>query len=166
MRTMNRSVVPVVLASVVGGAAGLTGWGTSLAADPAPIEKTVLAAAAGAVAANDAASEAVVFSGQATISGKVIYDTVFGAPPILEIIVDLSTVKGKGARTGTAYLVSSQAILHRPLVAFDPIEVAFSFAANGNTALARSATASFGVYYNAVTGMTTTPVRVVPQVPH
>jgi hypothetical protein len=107
----------------------------------------------------------VVFVGQASISGKVIYDTVFGAPPVLEIIVDLSDVRGRGLRTGKAYLVSSQAILHRPLLAFDPIEISFTFAADGNMLLARSAVASFGVSYSAAGGMTTTPVRIAPLAP-
>ncbi|GAB3665219.1 hypothetical protein GCM10028813_46360 [Ramlibacter alkalitolerans] len=157
---MHRTALPVVVASVVGAAAGSLAWGTSAAADPAPVEKTLLALAAGTVGADGAASEPVVFTGQASITGRVIYDTVFGAPPVLELIVDLSQVTGKGLRTGKAYQVASQAILHRPLKAFEPVELGFSFAADGGVTLARSALATFGVYYNAASGVSTTPVQI------
>jgi len=157
MKTMHR-LIPVLLA-------GALAWGPSTAADPPALEKTVVAAATGAVGAAGAASEAVVFVGEAQISGKVIYDTVLGAPPILEIIVDLSKVTGRGTRSGKPYVVSSQAILHRPLLAFDQVEVSFPFAAGGSPLQARSATASFGIYYSAAKGMTTTPVRISPHAP-
>jgi len=160
MKTMHRTTLPVVLACVLGAAAGSLAWRTSAAADPAPAEKTVVAAAAGSVGVDGAASEPVLFAGQASITGKVIYDTVFGAPPVLEMIVDLSKVTGRGLSTGKAYQVASQAILHRPLKAFESVEVSFSFAADGDAALARSALASFGVYYDAASGMSTTPIRI------
>jgi len=158
MNTMHRTVMPALLAA-------LAGIASAAPPDVASQEKTVVAMAAGGVGGGGKASEAVVFSGQATISGKVIYDNVFGAPPVLEIIVDLSAVKGKGVQSGKAYLVSSQTILHRPLLAFDPLEVSFPFAADGNVLQARSARASFGVYYNAAKGMSTTPV-VISQSPN
>jgi hypothetical protein len=95
----------------------------------------------------------------------VIRDTVFGAPPVLEILVDLSNVRGRGVRTGKSYLVAGHTVLHRPLLAFDPVEVTFSYAADGNLLLARSALASFGVYYSAGKGMTTSAVRILPNRP-
>jgi hypothetical protein len=160
MGSMNRTVVPVLLAAALGAASGVVAAQTSAAAAAASVEKTVIALAAGTVGAGDAASEPVVFVGQASITGKVIYDTVFGAPPVLEISVDLSGVSGMGLRTGRTYQVATQAVLHRPLLAFDSIEVGLSFAADGNATLARSALASFGVLYNATGGMTATPVRI------
>jgi hypothetical protein len=165
MKTMRRPVIAALLAPVITVVMGLLGWGNSAAADPAALEKTVVAAAIGAVGGGAGPTEAVVFSGQASISGKVIHDTVFGAPPVLEIIIDLSNVRGKGQRTGKTYLVSSQAILHRPLLPFDPVEVSFPFVADGNLLLARSATASLGVFYSAARGMTTTTVLIRPNPP-
>ncbi|WP_309679534.1 hypothetical protein [Polaromonas sp.] len=167
MKTMHRPVLPALRASVITALAlvlGMPGWGNSAAADPV-LENTVVAAVVGAVGGSGGAAEAVVFTGQASISGKVVHDTVFGAPPVLEIIVDLGNIRGKGLRSGKTYLVSSQAILHRPLLAFDPVELSFPFVADGNLLLARSATASFGVYYSAARGMTTTPVRISPNRP-
>jgi hypothetical protein len=125
----------------------------------------VVAAATGAVDAAGGTSETVVFSGQASISGRVIHDTTFGAPPALEIILDLKNVTGKGAHTGKAYVVSSQAILRRPLVAFEQVEVSFPFTPDGNVLQARDATASFGIHYDANKGMTSTPVRISSPAP-
>ena len=164
MKAMNRLGVPVFVASVLGGMAVLLGPGSSAAADVGP-EQALLAATSGVVGAGDAGSEAVAFDGQASISGRVIYDTTFGGPPVLQLIIDLSRIKGRGMRTGAAYLVSSQAILHRPLQAFDAIELTFSFAPAGNVLLARSGLASFGVRYNAASGIAATPVRVTTQAP-
>jgi hypothetical protein len=160
MKTMNRPVVPVLLASIIGAATGFMAWGTSAAAEPVALEKTVVALVAGSVGGSHGPAEAVVFSGQASITGKVLHDTVFRAPPVLEIVVDLSKVTGKGVRTGKIYQVASQTVLHRPLVAFDPVEITFPFVPDGNVLQARSAMASFGVYYSAAKGMTTTPMVI------
>ncbi|GAB3761009.1 hypothetical protein GCM10028796_10570 [Ramlibacter monticola] len=160
MRTTHRRVVPVVLATVLGAASGPVAAQTPAVASVASVLNTVVATAAGTVGASAAGAEPVVFSGQASISGKVVYDTVFNAPPVLEIIVDLSGITGKGQRTGRIYQVATQAILHRPLVAFDSIELGISFAADSDVALARSALASFSVQYNAATGLKATPVRI------
>jgi hypothetical protein len=159
MESKNRTLPAVVLACALG-AAGSLAPGGSAADNAAAAENTVTAAASGTVGAGGPASEPVAFSGQASIRGKVIHDTTFGAPPVLEIIVDLSQVKGRGLRSGKDYLVASQAILHRPLLPFDPIEVGFSFAEDGKLLQARSALASFSVYYTAARGITTTPVRI------
>jgi hypothetical protein len=164
MKSMHRPLAAVFLAWLFG-AAGLLGSGTSGAADPAPPEKTVLAAASGTIRASERASETVVFGGQASISGKVIQDTDFGSPPVLEITLDLGNVKGKGLRTGKTYVVSSQITLRRPLRAFEPVDVSFTFAMDGEPLQARSATASFGIYYSAAKGMTTTPVQISPHLP-
>ncbi|MBA2964239.1 MULTISPECIES: hypothetical protein [Ramlibacter] len=155
MNTLHRRLVPVLLAIVV----------TAVAAADADQQKAVTAQAAGTVAAAGPATEAVVFSGQASISGRVVRDTTFGAPPVLEIIVDMKNVTGKGVRSGKAYLVSSESIVRRPLAAFEQVEVSFPFAPDGNVLQARSAMASFGVNYNASKGLTTTPVRISAQNP-
>jgi hypothetical protein len=164
MKTMRRVLVPAVMAAGwlvwCGGAAG---QGPALGA---ALEKTVAAEAAGSVGTSGDAAEPVSFSGQAMISGRIVRDTTFGAPPGMEITVDLSNVRGKGLRTGKAYVVSSQTILHRPLVAFETVEVSFPFTPDGQVTLSRSAMASFGIYYTAAKGMTTTPVRITtPSLP-
>ncbi len=161
MKTMHAPVVPFLLGAVLAATSG-----SVAALDPPGPEQTVIATAAGtlapanAVALSAATSEPVLFGGQAAITGRVIYDTVFGAPPVLEIRIDFSGVTAKGARTGKAYVVSSQAIMHRPLLALDTVEVAFSFAADGNPLLARAALASFNISYSAATGIAATPLRI------
>jgi len=171
----------ILLASLLGAATGWMAAGTAGAqtaqspisvaagtvATPATGTITPLpASTVGARAANPGsaqlrAAEPVAFSGQAAVSGRVIHDTVFGAPPVLEVIVDLSQVTGKGLSSGAVYTVQGQAIVHRPLLAFEQVEVGFSFAPEGNVLQARSAIAAFGVYYSAAKGMTITPVRII-----
>ena len=164
MKKLHRPFIAVLLAFVLIVVTGMLGWDKVLA-QPAPIEKTVVASVVGAIGGSGGSAEAVIFTGQASISGKVIHDTVFGAPPVLEISVDLSHISGKGLRSGKTYLVSSQAILHRPLIAFDPIEVSFPFFADGDMLAARSAVANFSVLFSAARGITTTRVVVTPNLP-
>ena len=164
MKKMHRAYIAVLLAFVVTVVTGMLGWGKVLA-QPAPIEKTVVAAVIGAIGGSAGSAEPVIFTGQASISGKVVHDTVFGAPPVLEISVDFSQISGKGLRSGKTYLVSSQVILHRPLIAFDPIEVSFPFFADGDMLSARSALAHFSVLFSAARGMTTTRVIIKPNLP-
>ena len=119
----------------------------------------------GNVGAQGAASEPVVFAGQASVTGKVIYDPDFGAPPVLQISVDLSGVTGKGLRTGRVYQVGTQAIVRRPLLAFDSIEVGISFDAGSDADLARPALASFGISYSALNRVTASPDADRPFLP-
>lgn len=138
--------------------AATPGAGSAPAA-AAPVDGTAVAAVHGAVGGRGPL-EAVVFSGQASISGKVIHDPVFGAPPVLEIVVDLSQVSGTGLASKKVYLVSSQFILHRPLLAFDSVEVRFPFYAEGDMLRARSAQASFNIFFSAAKGVSTSKVVV------
>jgi hypothetical protein len=185
MKNMHGPWIPVVLPFSIVLVAGLWGSGPAGAqpagvapprAAPAPgtvpafdtvpagivrVPATVVAAAVnGAASSSGGPAEVVVFSGQASISGKVIDDPHFGAPPVLEIVVDLSNVSGKGVHSGKTYQVSTQAVLHRPLVAFDAIELNFPFFAAGDASPARSALASFGIRFSDAGGITTTPVTI------
>jgi len=135
--------VPPLGAMAAAGAVPPLGAARPLDAVPAGIvssSNTVTAAVNGAVGAGGPA-EAVSFSGQASVSGKVIHDPDFGTSPILEIVIDLSKVSGTGQPSGKTYLVSTRAVLHRPLLAFDSIELSFPFSAAGG-------------------GITTTPVTI------
>jgi hypothetical protein len=178
MKHMHRPWIPVVLPSSIVLVAGLWGSGPAGAqpAGVAPpraapfdtvpagivrVPATVVAAAVnGAVSSSGGPAEAVVFSGQASISGKVIDDPHLGAPPVLEIVIDLSNVSGKGVQSGKTYQVSTQAVLHRPLLAFDSIELNFPFSAAGDASPARSALASFGIRFSDAGGVSTTPVTI------
>ena len=110
----------------------------------------------------DAASEAVVFAGEASVTGRVIRDSVFHAQPVLELIVDLGKVTARGQRSGTPYRVQSQLVVRRPLQAFEQVEAGFSFVPDGDVLQARTGMVSFGVYYSAARGLSTTPVRFLP----
>jgi hypothetical protein len=164
MKAFHQILVSALVASGITLVTGLHEAGSAPAV-AASAGNTVVAAALGAVAATGGETEAVVFSGQASIKGKVVHDNVFGAPPVLEIVVDMSQVIGKGQRSGKAYQVSGQLVVHRPLQAFEPVEVTFPFYPDGNVLASRSATASFGLYYNASNGITTTRVLITPNVP-
>jgi hypothetical protein len=152
MATSNPLLIPLLLASVLGAA----GW-------LAPLTAAAQTAVTGT--ATDRGSEPVVFGGHASISGRVIHDADFGAPPVLQIIVDLGSVTARGVRSGHPYEVHGDAILHRPLQPFEEVEVGISFAPQGNLLEARSALASFGVHYRAGKGVTTTPVKIVAHPP-
>ena len=152
MATRNRMLVPFLLASVLGAA---TGWAAPAAAEQAAVTGTVV----------ERALEPVVFGGKASITSRVIHDTDFGAPPVLELIVDLGGVTARGASSGRAYQVQDQAIVRRPLQPFEQVEVGISFAPQGDVTQARSAMASFGVRYSEAGGLKTTPVKVEPNPP-
>lgn len=180
MKHMHRPWIPVLLTFSIVLVAGLW-WGSGLVgaqpaagavpplgAVPAGIvssNNTVTAAVHGAVGSSGGPAEAVVFSGQASISGKVIDDPDFGAPPVLEIVIDLSNVSGVGQSSKKTYLVSTQAVLHRPLLAFDSIELSFPFSAAGDPSPARAARASFGIRFSAAAGITTTGVTITTNPP-
>lgn len=166
MKKMHRPWIPVFPSIGIALVVAMLGWlGTPAGAEPAGVAadgRTVaMATVNGAVSSSGGQSEAVIFSGQASISGKVIPDPDFGAPPILEIVIDLSNVSGTGVRSGKTYLVSTQAVLHRPLLAFDSIELSFPFIAEGDDMLrARSALASFSIQFSAARGITPTKVNI------
>jgi hypothetical protein len=170
MAARNQPVLPVLLACAIGAASG---WLPRTAAAQA---RTDAVAAAGtatspvtgslpAGTAADMATEPVVFAGQAAVSGRVVRDTTFGAPPVLELVIDLGKVTARGLRSGVAYHVHGEAILHRPLQAFEQVEVGVSIAPPNNPLQARSAVATFGVHYSAAKGITATPVSIAPHPP-
>lgn len=161
MKPAQRPLVPVWLSLVAVVAAMLLGW-ASAPVGAAPVGSIVVAEVNGAVRGPP---EGVAFSGQASISGKVIDDGVFGAPPVLEIFIDLSQVSGVGLSSGKKYLVSTQTRLQRPVLAFDSIEVTFPFFADGDMLSARSAQAYFSIYFSATKGIRTSKVVVTANQP-
>jgi hypothetical protein len=100
--------------------------------------------------------ESVAFSGQAKIGTKMVTDPDFGKPPIVVLSIDLRNVTGLGSSTGKTYVTSSQAVLERPLVAADTLQVTFPFfPSGGGAAPARVGMASFSLSFNVSTGMLT-----------
>ncbi len=156
MNPLRGPLIPQVRAGFVALVTGMLCWVSAPAGDVAG-GGSVVAAVQGAV---PGAPENVIFSGQATISGRVIHDPDFGAPPVLEIVVDLSNVSGLGRLSKKTYRVTSQVILRRPLLAFDSVEVSFPFFAEGDMSSARSALASFSIDYSATNGITTSTVVI------
>lgn len=164
MAKMYSPWMPALRPSAIALTAALLAWGGAMAlAQPVGVvghQSTVVSAVRGAVGGGPGPAEAVLFSGQASISGKVIHDPDFGTPPILEVAIDLSNVTGTGTQSRKTYVVSTQAILHRPLLAFDPLELSFPFFLEGGSSPARWGLAMFGVQFDAAKGMTATPVTV------
>lgn len=100
--------------------------------------------------------ENIRFSGQASITGKVIDDPVFRGPLVLQLVIDFSKLKGVGVSTGRAYGTVAQTIIHRPLLSFDPIEATFPFYPAGEVSLARTALASFAIRFALPVGLNIT----------
>jgi hypothetical protein len=107
-------------------------------------------------------TENIAFSGKASISGKVIDDPHFRGPTVLQLVIDFSGVTGVGVTSGKKYVTEAQAVLHRPLIAFDPIQATFPYYSSGNFASARTALASFAVSYGPPAGIVVTSKVTTP----
>ena len=107
-------------------------------------------------------TENISFTGKAAITGKVIDDPHFRGPPVLQLLIDFSGVTGTGVSSGKQYVTTAQAVLHRPLITFDPIQATFPYYASGDFASARSALASFAVSYGPPTGLKITSKVTAP----
>lgn len=103
--------------------------------------------------------ENVAFSGQVLIRSRAINDSVLRRRAQLEMTLDFSQVSGRGQKTGKTYPASGVVTLVRPLLAFDEAEVHFPFFADGLLS-ARSALASFQVFFTAAQGVSVTPIIV------
>lgn len=111
-----------------------------------------------------AGPDAVALSGQITVSTRIIPDADFGNPPSLELIVDFSSVKGKGNGNGNSqFTTEAQTIIHRPLLALDPVEVTFPYSNGNSVHSAKTAVATLMVSFNATSGVAiTSTVKDVP----
>jgi hypothetical protein len=101
-------------------------------------------------------TDSVAFSGQATITPRIITDTVFNGPTVLELVIDFASVKGTEKSSGRQFGTVAQAIVRRPLLAFDQVEVTFPYYAGAEVSATRTALASFGVSFAAASGVTIT----------
>ena len=110
-------------------------------------------------------TENVAFGGEMTISTRVIDDTVFNGPTMLEMIVDFSRVKGQGKASGKKFTSEAQVIVHRPLLAFDEIEVIFPYTQGNDVHAARSAMVIISASFSARSGIVlTSKIKKVPLV--
>jgi hypothetical protein len=108
--------------------------------------------------------DAVELSGQMTIATRIIDDSVFNGPTILELVIDFSSVKGKGNGNGSSkFETEAQTIIHRPLLALDAIEVTFPYSAGNSVHSAKTAKATLSVSFNAASGIAiSSTVKDVP----
>ncbi|WP_156955358.1 hypothetical protein [Polaromonas glacialis] len=110
-------------------------------------------------------TETIAFGGEMTISTRVIDDTVFNGPTMLEMIVDFSRVKGQGKASGKKFTSEAQVIVHRPLLAFDEVEVIFPYTQGNDVHAARSAMAVISASFSAKSGIVlTSKIKKVPLV--
>lgn len=122
--------------------------------------------------------DAVDLNGQMMISTRIISDLEFSAPPILELVIDFSSVKGNGRDGGKGggkgsgkgseqeksgkgndeekFVTEAQAIIRRPLLALDPVEVTFPYTSGNNPHSARTAVATLMVSFSAASGLAIT----------
>lgn len=109
-------------------------------------------------------SENIGFGGEMTITTRVIDDTVFNGPTMLEMIIDFSSVKAQGKDSGKKFASQAQVIVHRPLLAFDEVEVIFPYAEGNNVHAARTALAVISASFSARSGIVlTSKIKKVPQ---
>jgi hypothetical protein len=109
-------------------------------------------------------TENIAFAGEMTISTRVIDDTVFNGPTMLEMIIDFSNVKGQGKASGKRFASEAQVIVHRPLLAFDEVEVIFPYTQGNDVHAARSAMAVISASFSARSGIVlTSKIKKVPQ---
>ncbi|MDB5883878.1 MAG: hypothetical protein JWR74_49 [Polaromonas sp.] len=97
-------------------------------------------------------SENIGFSGQMKVSTRIIDDPDFSGPTIVELIIDFSSIRGVGKNTGRRFTTEAQTIVHRPLLAFDEIEVSFPYTPGTDVHLARTANVVIAMAFNANSG--------------
>lgn len=108
-------------------------------------------------------TENIGFGGEMTITTRVIEDTVFNGPTMLEMIVDFSRVRGEGKVSRQRFTSEAQVIVHRPLLAFDEVEVIFPYTQGNDVHAARSAMAVISASFSARSGIVlTSKIKKVP----
>ena len=110
-------------------------------------------------------TENIGFGGEMTITTRVIEDTFFKGPTLLEITIDFSRVKGEGKASRKKFITAAQVVVHRPLLAFDEIEVIFPYTQGNDVHAARSAMAVITTSFSAKSGIVlTSKIKKVPLV--
>ncbi|NQW82295.1 MAG: hypothetical protein HQ445_14090 [Polaromonas sp.] len=104
----------------------------------------------------------VGFNGPLTVSTRVIPDPVFSSPTVLELVIDFSSVVGVNKAGGKKFLTEAQTIVHRPLLAFDQIEVTFPYRLGAAVQSARTANVLLAVSFNAASGVSMTAKTIAP----
>lgn len=108
-------------------------------------------------------TENIGFGGEMTITTRVVEDTFFNGPTLLEMNIDFSQVKGQGKASGKKFTSEAQVIVHRPLLAFDEVEVIFPYTEGNNVHAARSAVAIISASFSARSGIVlTSKIKKVP----
>ena len=109
-------------------------------------------------------TENIGFGGEMTITTRVIEDSVFNGPTMLEMIVDFSRVRGEGKVSRKRFTSEAQVIVHRPLLAFDEVEVIFPYTQGNDVHAARSAMVTISASFSARSGIVlTSKIKKVPQ---
>ena len=101
-------------------------------------------------------TENVGFTGQLSVASRSIDDPDFHSPTMLELTVDFSSVRGLGKASGRKFATEAQTVIHRPLLAFDTVELTFPYTPGNDVHAARTATVSIDVAYSARSGLNLT----------
>ena len=102
--------------------------------------------------------ETVNFSGQVSVVGREIVDTVFNAPTVLQLVIDLSKLTGTGSVSGRTFVTTAQAIVHRPLAATDKVQVSFAYYPKDSPQNARTGLLTLNVFHSTAGGLSATAV--------
>ena len=99
------------------------------------------------------------------VTTRVIEDTVFQGPTMLEMIIDFSRVKGEGKSSRNQFATDAQVTVHRPLRAFDEVEVIFPYTQSNDVHAARSAMVTISTSFSVRSGLVlTSKIKKVPLV--
>jgi hypothetical protein len=107
-------------------------------------------------------NENILFSGTIKVTCKLIDDPLFRAPRVLQLLIDFSGLTGTGLASGKKYLTAAQAVVHRPLLNFDPVQASFPYYPDNDLLAARSALASFAVSFREPAGIAITAKLSAP----
>jgi hypothetical protein len=138
-KSFHRSLLSLSVAAM--GAMLLAGGEARAAAVTVPVSGTVTTANGGTL----------TLQGTATVDTKLVLDEFGGAPSVL-VSVHVNNVSGRGP--AAALQGSGEAVLVRPLVASDTVQVSVALDAPGNSpgAASKTATATLALNLDPVTG--------------
>lgn len=99
------------------------------------------------------ATEDIQFSGQVSITPKLVDDAGAIGGTTLQLMMDFSQVKGRGLTTGKRYLTSAQAEVQRRIMTSAPVQCRFPYYPASNPMASRTVIAAFSVRYSPPAGL-------------
>lgn len=129
----------------------LVGAGTTSAQTVEPSASKVSNALVDTRGTVSAAEESVTFSGEAKVSSRFAPDRDFNSPHVI-LTIDLRGIRGTGAQTRDAYVVTEVEVVQRRLAPSHRIEVTFPYFRGGDQRTGQTGVAVFLLDFDLETG--------------